>query len=294
MKGTPVNRLRSILATALLGLSPILASAQTLAPGVGMSMGSVTGSNSVQLDPAAMSENMDRILFDAERGSSAAQLQMGLIYSYGIGVFKDPEKAAYWFEQSAGTGNTLAQLELATLMLNGYTTAGGRVVPPDEKSAFLLVSQAAATGSREALAVQGGMYMKGLPSAGISADVAHARALFLRAAEQGATAGLIGLAELQLRAVEQDVAAQKGAVAQLDEAQLARLGIAWGTLQGLGLAGVDAALETLQRHPAADTLVHKLFSPTQVTRLQASGVRITLAFGQQPLPAMRALSRYFP
>jgi len=55
----------------------------------------------------------------AERGSSKAQTQLGVMYLEGRGVERDPVEAIRWLRAAADQGNAAAQLHLGLLHLSG-------------------------------------------------------------------------------------------------------------------------------------------------------------------------------
>lgn len=76
----------------------------------------------------------------AERGDSKAQSRLGLMYSNGQGVKKDPSEAIKWFRRAAEQGNAEAECSLGLLYLEG---AG---VPPDPVEAYKWLSLSASQG----------------------------------------------------------------------------------------------------------------------------------------------------
>jgi TPR repeat protein len=48
----------------------------------------------------------------AEEGDAEAQLFMGVLYRYGLGVNLDMKQSAYWYESAAGNGDVDAQNEI--------------------------------------------------------------------------------------------------------------------------------------------------------------------------------------
>ncbi|HXX08327.1 MAG TPA: tetratricopeptide repeat protein, partial [Pseudolabrys sp.] len=109
----------------------------------------------------------------ADKGSTAAMVELGVLLGTGTGVAKDPAEARKLFERAAEGGNPRGVTNLAAL-------SGG--APSDPAKARALLSKAAEANSAEA------QYQLGLMTAdgvgGPKDDVA-ARALFEKAAEQG-------------------------------------------------------------------------------------------------------------
>jgi uncharacterized protein len=114
----------------------------------------------------------------AEKGSSSAMVELGVMLGTGNGVAKDPAEARKLFERAAEAGNARGVTNLAAL-------SGG--APSDPVKARALLSKAAETNSAEA------QYQLGLMTAdgvgGPKDDVA-ARALFEKAAAQGHAAAM--------------------------------------------------------------------------------------------------------
>ena len=109
----------------------------------------------------------------ADKGSSSAMVELGVLLGTGNGVAKDPAEAGKLFERAAQAGNPRGVSNLSAL-------SGG--APSDPVKARASLSKAAETNSAEA------QYQLGLMTAdgvgGPKDDVA-ARALFEKAAEQG-------------------------------------------------------------------------------------------------------------
>ncbi|RLQ88692.1 tetratricopeptide repeat protein [Notoacmeibacter ruber] len=80
----------------------------------------------------------------AENGNPAAQTLLGEIYAAGLGVPKDPKKAANWYARAAESGVPAAQFQYALMLLDG------RYVEKDEAFADRLLKQAAEGGNADA------------------------------------------------------------------------------------------------------------------------------------------------
>ncbi len=110
----------------------------------------------------------------ADRGSTSAMVELGVLLATGSGVAKDEAQARKLFERAADAGNPRGVTNLAAL-------SGGGGAPTDPVKARALLAKAAATNSAEA------QYQLGLMTAdgtgGAKDDVA-ARALFEKAAAQ--------------------------------------------------------------------------------------------------------------
>lgn len=55
----------------------------------------------------------------AKGGDAEAQLNLGIMYSKGVGVIQDDKEAAVWFLKSAELGNGSAQLHLGLMYSKG-------------------------------------------------------------------------------------------------------------------------------------------------------------------------------
>ena len=108
----------------------------------------------------------------ADKGSSAAMVELGVMYGTGVGVAKDQAKARELFERAAKAGNPRGVTNLAAI-------DGGTAANPAEARAML--AKAAEANSAEAQFQLGVMYAQG--TGGPKDDVA-ARALFEKAAAQ--------------------------------------------------------------------------------------------------------------
>jgi TPR repeat protein len=91
----------------------------------------------------------------AEKGSTAAQLNLGAMYEQGQGVPQDHAEAARWYERAAARGHASAQFNLALL----YET--GRGVPRDLKQAAYWFRKAAEQGDRDSAYNLGVIYATG-------------------------------------------------------------------------------------------------------------------------------------
>lgn len=115
----------------------------------------------------------------ADKGSSSAMVELGVMFGTGAGVPKDQAQAHKLFERAAEAGNARGVTNLAAL-------SGG--APSDPIKARALLAKAAATNSAEA------QYQLGLMTAdgvgGPKDDVA-ARALFEKAAAQGHAGAMV-------------------------------------------------------------------------------------------------------
>jgi len=110
----------------------------------------------------------------ADKGSSAAMVELGVVYGTGAGVAKDEAQARKLFEKAAQAGNPRGVSNLAAL------GGAGGAAPADPAQARALLAKSAETNA-EAQYQLGLMLAEG--SGGAQDDVA-ARALFEKAAAQ--------------------------------------------------------------------------------------------------------------
>jgi TPR repeat protein len=135
----------------------------------------------------------------ADKGSSAAMVELGLLLANGTGVPKDDAQARALFERAASAGNPRGAANLA----------GNGNLPSDPAEARALLAKAAEANSAEAQFQLGVMYAEG--TGGPKDDVA-ARAMFEKAAALGHAQALdwLGAFVLSGRGGPQDTAAAKG------------------------------------------------------------------------------------
>jgi len=111
----------------------------------------------------------------ADRGSTSAMVELGVIYANGAGVAKDEAQARALFERAAAAGNARGVANLAALSQRGGA-------PADPVKTRALLVKAVETNSAEAQYQLGLMMADGV---GGPRDDAGARALFEQAAAQG-------------------------------------------------------------------------------------------------------------
>jgi uncharacterized protein len=119
----------------------------------------------------------------ADKGSSAAMVELGVLYGTGAGVAKDEEAARKLFQRAAEAGNPRGVSNLAAL--------GGTGTPADPARARDLLAKAAETNA-EAQYQLGLMLAEGT---GGAKDEAGARALFEKAAAQNHPGALAQMGE---------------------------------------------------------------------------------------------------
>jgi TPR repeat protein len=139
-----------------------------------------------------------------DKGSSAAMVELGILYAAGSGAAKDEAQARALFERAAAAGNPRGVTRLTAL------ASGGAAGPPaDPAEARTMLLKAADANSAEAQFQLGVMYAEG--TGGPKDDVA-ARAMFEKAAAQNHAEALdwLGAFVLSGRGGPQDTNAAKG------------------------------------------------------------------------------------
>jgi TPR repeat protein len=137
----------------------------------------------------------------ADKGSTSAMVELGVMLATGTGVAKDEAQARKLFERAAEAGNARGVTNLAAL-------SGGGGALADPAKARVLLAKAAEANSPEAQYQLGMMIAEGV--GGPKDDVA-ARALFQKAATQGHAGALerMGAFAQSGRGGPQDSAAAK-------------------------------------------------------------------------------------
>jgi TPR repeat protein len=123
----------------------------------------------------------------ADKGSTSAMVELGVMLANGAGVAKDEGEARALFQRAAQAGNPRGATNLAAIGSDGGA-------PSDPAEARALLEKAAATNSAEAEFQLGVMLANG--TGGPKDDVA-ARAMFARAAAQGHPAATEWLASFE-------------------------------------------------------------------------------------------------
>ncbi|HWS07494.1 MAG TPA: tetratricopeptide repeat protein [Xanthobacteraceae bacterium] len=138
-----------------------------------------------------------------DKGSSAAMVELGILYAAGSGVDKDEAQARKLYERAAAAGNPRGVIRLTAL------SGGGAGPPADPAQARAMLMKAAEANSAEAQFQLGVMYAEG--TGGPKDDVA-ARAMFEKAAAQNHAEALDWLGNFVLsgRGGPQDTKAAKG------------------------------------------------------------------------------------
>jgi TPR repeat protein len=113
---------------------------------------------------------------EARGGTVSAQRNLGVMYDRGVGVSRDPAKAAEWLRAAAESGSRDAAYQLGAMYANG------RGVPQDDAKAVAWYRKAALLGDREAQVKVGKAYEEGK---GVSPDMGEALTWYRKAAGQG-------------------------------------------------------------------------------------------------------------
>lgn len=87
---------------------------------------------------------MNLALPKAQKGDPAAQTLVAELLNNGLGVKRNPQDAAFWYEQAARAGDPNAQFKFALMLLRGEN------VKPDRKLADEMMQKAAEGGNPEA------------------------------------------------------------------------------------------------------------------------------------------------
>jgi TPR repeat protein len=138
----------------------------------------------------------------ADKASTSAMVELGVMFATGLGVPKDESQARSLFERAAEAGNPRGVTNLAALADRGS-------VPPDPVKTRSLLAKAAESNSPEAQYQLGLMVADGI---GGPKDDAAARALFEKAAAQDHPGALLRMGEFTQsgRGGPKDSSAAKG------------------------------------------------------------------------------------
>lgn len=115
---------------------------------------------------------------EARGGAVSAQRNLGVMYDRGVGVPRDPAKAAEWLRTAAESGSRDAAYQLGAMYENG------RGVAEDDAHAVSWFRKAALLGDREAQVKVGKAYEAGK---GVAPDMGEALTWYRKAAGQGDT-----------------------------------------------------------------------------------------------------------
>lgn len=140
-------------------------------------------SNAVFADTTDQTLTPDQIAFQqamakAETGDAHAQMQVGIMYHYGIGVEQKYKRAGIWYRKAAEQNYSDAQNNLGTLCYIGRGVGGGHRY----EQALMWFHKAADQGNAAAANNIGLMYEQGT---GVKHDYAQAMLWYRKAADQG-------------------------------------------------------------------------------------------------------------
>ncbi len=82
----------------------------------------------------------------AQRGSSHAQYNLGVIYAEGRGTYRSPTQAVKWWQEAAEQGHAQAQHNLALAYMGAETDLPGKATTPDHSQARHWLEKAANQG----------------------------------------------------------------------------------------------------------------------------------------------------
>ncbi len=102
--------------------------------------------------------DVDDCRVKAEQGNADAQLNLGLMYAYGLGVLQDDKQAVNWYRKAAEQGDALAQNNLGLMYRNGQG------VIQDWVMAHMYSNIAAANGNKDAAKNRGWVAKRMTPS----------------------------------------------------------------------------------------------------------------------------------
>ncbi len=100
----------------------------------------------------------------ATEGDASAQYNLGLIYSEGRGVVRNPEVAISWWRLAAENGHAQAQHNLALAYISGETNVPGVSKEPRLDAAFVWLREAARQGLASSRFILGSMLLEGASS----------------------------------------------------------------------------------------------------------------------------------
>ena len=113
---------------------------------------------------------------EARQGAISAERNLGVMYDRGVGVARDPARAADWLRRAAEAGDRDAAYQL------GAMYESGRGVTQGDTQALAWYSKAALLGDREAQVKVGKAYEQGR---GVASNIGEALTWYRKAAGQG-------------------------------------------------------------------------------------------------------------
>jgi hypothetical protein len=127
----------------------------------------------------------------AEQGNPEAQRWLGRLHDSGLGVPKDPAKAAFWYRYAAEQGDTYAQSRLGQMYI-----LGGDTITRDTGIGLMWLKKAADQGDASDQRFLGNLYSDGMW--GVPKDEAQATAWYRKAADQGDRGAMMSLSTAAL------------------------------------------------------------------------------------------------
>src|SRR4030095_10243744 len=211
----------------------------------------------------------------AQQGHPEAQNNMGYLYSVGLGVPKDGEKAMSWWHRSAEAQFTPAQLNLGLAFLDG------KLVAKDDAKAFLWIGRAAAQGLAVAQVNLGMMYGLGI---GTKSDQQEALKWERKAAEQGNNSQMTNMASRY-------ASGEAGTKDPGEALRWLRKPIAIGDARAVALeARVGRESAALCQENASDYCVFEMVEPKfSVTIPHIPAIKMTVHPGHASKPHLRYL-----
>lgn len=156
---------------------------------------------------------MELALPRAQLGDPAAQTLVAELFASGLGVSRNMDDAAFWYQQAAAGGDASAQFKYGVMLIEG------RYVAPDRQKAEALMKKAADAGNAFAQFNHAQILVAAKPG---TAGVLEALPYFESAAEQGVSDAQYALA--QIYANTAGVADEKRAQARQYMEKAARAG----------------------------------------------------------------------
>jgi TPR repeat protein len=130
----------------------------------------------------------ERYQFAADAGHAGAAFELGRMYANGLGVRKDAEAAAYWYQLAAEHGDAAAQRAVGVAGMeaaNENEANDPAAAAAAAREAIEWLERAAAQGDADALNDLAIVHEDGHAIAAIPRDAEKARGLYSRAAERG-------------------------------------------------------------------------------------------------------------
>ena len=132
---------------------------------------------------------MDLALSEAAKGNARAQTLVAELFAEGLGVARNMDEAAFWYEQAARSGDPSAQFKFAIMLFEG------RHVPRDPKRSAELMLKAADGGNAFAQFNHAQSVVAEKPG---STGIREALPYFEKSAEQGVRDAQYALAQIYM------------------------------------------------------------------------------------------------